>query len=153
MLVLGLGGFGVTNFGGSVQSIGSVGDEEIGADEYARTLQQELRAMSRQMGQNVTLEQANQLSLTLYGRSTSDRVLARLYTTAALDNETADLGLSVGDEEVRERLLQVPAFQGLDGNFDRESYRFALRQAGMNEREFEQSLRKDVGCLIPINLP
>ncbi len=36
MLILGLGGFGVTNFGGTVSTVGTVGKVEITADDYAR---------------------------------------------------------------------------------------------------------------------
>ena len=36
MLVLGLGGFGVTNFGGGQTEVGRVGDTTITASDYAR---------------------------------------------------------------------------------------------------------------------
>ena len=45
LLILGLGGFGVTNLSGNVQSVGRVGDQEIAIDSYARELQQEIRAI------------------------------------------------------------------------------------------------------------
>lgn len=38
LLILGLGGFGVTNFGGSVRAIGAVGGKEISTNDYARAL-------------------------------------------------------------------------------------------------------------------
>ncbi|MBL9048094.1 MAG: hypothetical protein JNK34_12425 [Tabrizicola sp.] len=38
LLVLGLGGFGVTSFGGRVSTLGQVGDVEITADDYARAV-------------------------------------------------------------------------------------------------------------------
>ena len=38
MLILGLGGFGVTNFSGGSADIGAVGEVEISANDYARTL-------------------------------------------------------------------------------------------------------------------
>ena len=42
LLVLSLGGFGVTSFGGSAQSVASVGDREVGVNEYARAVNNEL---------------------------------------------------------------------------------------------------------------
>ena len=47
LLILALGGFGITSFGGSVRYVGSVGDTDIGVEEYGRELQQELRALQK----------------------------------------------------------------------------------------------------------
>ena len=44
MLVLGLGGFGVSNFSGRVQSIGSVGKTEISINDYVRALRSGMSA-------------------------------------------------------------------------------------------------------------
>lgn len=136
LLILGLGGFGATNFGGSLRSIGAVGDREIPLNDYARALNGEIARVSRQIGQPVSLEMAQTLGI--------DRaVQAQLLAGAALDHEAARLGLSVGDGEVRQRILAVPAFQGLDGKFDRDTYALALRQQGMSEGEFEAQLRAE----------
>ena len=49
MLVVGLGGFGVTNFGGSLTSIGKVGDRSLTVTDYAHSLQQEVAAFSQRV--------------------------------------------------------------------------------------------------------
>lgn len=136
MLILGLGGFGARNFGGSVTALGTVGDREIDLRDYARTLQREISAVSAQIGQPLSFAQAQALGI--------DRtVQARVIATAALDNEADRIGLSVGDGEVRKQLLAVPAFQGLDGKFDRDTYTLTLRQEGLSEAEFEAKLRDE----------
>jgi peptidyl-prolyl cis-trans isomerase D len=136
LLILGLGGFGATSLTGTVHSVGSVGDKDISVDAYARALQQELRALEAQTGQSLPFVQAQAFGI--------DRVvLARLATTRALDAENDRLGLSIGDENLRNELLNIPAFQGLDGSFDRDAYSFAIDQAGMSESEFEDSVRED----------
>ena len=38
LLILGLGGFGVTNLSGTIRSVGSVGDKDISVDSYAQAL-------------------------------------------------------------------------------------------------------------------
>lgn len=136
LLILGLGGFGVTNLGGSIRTVGSVGSQSITVDEYYRELQREIRAAEAQIGQSLTMEQVR-----LFG--IDQVVLGRLVALAALDDEVANIGLSVGDETVLQELERIPAFQGLDGNFDRESYRFAIEQAGLSETEFEEDLRAE----------
>lgn len=137
MLVVGLGGFGITNFSGGAQAIGKVGDREITTAKYARALQNELQAMSAQFGTNVTLTQATQMGV-------DRRVLAGLVSQAALDNEAQRIGLSVGDQAVADQVRQIPAFQGTAGSFDRDTYRYALDRANMTENEFEGDLRADL---------
>ena len=137
LLIVGLAGFGAVNFGGSINSIGKVGDREISVQRYARDLQGQIRAFSAQIGSNVTIAQAQAFGI--------DRaVLQQLVSTVALENEAAQMGLSAGDEEVRTQILSITSFQGIDGQFDREAYRFALERAGQNESEFEENLRAEI---------
>ena len=136
LLIVGLAGFGAVNLSGSVRSIGSVGDQDIDIDEYARALQQEIRAIEAQTRQPLSFADAQAFGL--------DRnVLAQLVTAAALDNEAARLGLSVGDAVVAEQILGIPSFQSVNGAFDREAYRFTLQQNGLTEARFEEQLRRE----------
>lgn len=136
LLIVGLAGFGAVNLTGASRAIGQVGDQEIAIDEYARGLQQEIRAIEAQTRQPLPFPDAVAFGL--------DRaVLSRLVTAAALDNEAASLGLSVGDEMVAEQIVQIPAFQSINGSFDRDAYRFALQQAGLTEPRFEDQLRRE----------
>lgn len=136
LLVIGLAGFGIGDFGGTVRSVGKVGDEEIETRDYALALQNQLAQIQRQTGQNLSMAEARSFGL--------DRmVLESLVTTAALDNETRRIGLSVGDSVVRERIVRLPAFQGLDGSFDREAYAFMLDRNGLTPRDFEEEVRDE----------
>ena len=136
LLVLGLGGFGVTNFGGRTTAVATIGDTEVNVNDYYSALRQELRGYQAQTGQPMPLTQAIALGV--------DRtVLARLVTSAALDNEATNIGLSVGDERVRTEIVATSAFQGLDGKFSRDNYRDALRRAGLNEAEYEEKIRAE----------
>ena len=58
MAMVGLGGFGVTNLGGSVRTVGTVGDQEISVDDYARALNQQMRQIGQSTGMSVTFEMA-----------------------------------------------------------------------------------------------
>ena len=136
LLFIGLIGFGTTDFGGSVRSVGSVGDEEIETGDYARALQQELRRVAQESGRNFTVAEAQAFGI--------DRaVLAQLIGNAALDNEARRLELSVGDEAVRDQVTSLPAFQGIDGSFDREAYSFMLDRNGLTVAEFEETVRSE----------
>ncbi|EDQ04855.1 Peptidyl-prolyl cis-trans isomerase D [Sulfitobacter indolifex] len=136
LLILGLGGFGAINLSGNLRSIGSVGDKSISVDQYARQLQQEIRAIEAQTGESLSFARAQEMGL--------DRaVLQRIVRNRALDHEAAEMGISIGDATLRDEIVAISAFQGIDGNFDREGYRFALQQSGMSEAEFETSIREE----------
>lgn len=136
LLVLGLGGFGVTNLGGRVTTVGSVGDVDIGVQEYQRALRAEVNAATAASGKPLTFAEAQAQGL-------PQRVLSRLISQAALEDETARMGISIGDETLRKQIVDIPGFQGVDGKFDRDGYRYALDRAGLNESEFEASVRKE----------
>lgn len=136
LLILGLGGFGAINLSGNLRSIGSVGDKSISVDQYARQLQQEIRAIEAQTGESLPFARAQEMGL--------DRaVLQRIVRNRALDHEADEMGISIGDATLRDEIVAISAFQGIDGNFDREGYRFALQQSGMSEAEFEKSIREE----------
>lgn len=135
MLIGGLGGFGVTNFGSGVASIGTVGDRKIDVGDYARSLRQAMDQFSKQIGQPVTIQQAQAIGL-------DRQVLQQVMDRAALDNETDRIGLSVGDAAVASKVSAIPSFQGVDG-FDRATYREVLRQNNLTEASFEAGLRAD----------
>ena len=137
LLMVGLAGFGIGNFGGSATQVGSVGNASISANAYARAIQAELRAQAAEGGPFQTLGDLRAAGL--------DRaILEGLVARAALTHEAAELGLSVGDEEVARQVRATSSFQGIDGNFDRAGYELALERAGYTVEEFEETIREDV---------
>lgn len=137
MLILGLGGFGVSNFNGGVSTVGSVGDIEISADDYARAFQSQLSAFSQQVGQPISAQEGLAFGL-------DRQVLQTLVSQAALDNEAARVGLSVGDAVVAAEIKAIDAFKGISGSFDREVYRFSLDRSNQTEAGFETNMRRDI---------
>ncbi|WCR05239.1 SurA N-terminal domain-containing protein [Paracoccus saliphilus] len=136
LLILGLGGFGVTSFSGGSSEIGSVGATKVTAEDYTRALRSELSAYSQQAGQQFTMAQAQSIGL-------PRAIQGQLFTAAALEEETRRLGISVGDQRVAESISTAPAFQGPNGSFDRSAYSQILRREGLSEAEFEQQVRVD----------
>lgn len=141
LLFIGLAGFGATSLTGTARSVATVGDKEVSTDAYLRSLRSEINAYSAEVGRAVPVSEAQSIGL-------DRQVLSQLITARALDNEAARIGLSVGDDVVAEQLLQVSAFQGPDGSFDRDAYSFALRNQGLTETEFEEQLRDDTARTI-----
>ena len=137
LLFFGMVGFGATGLSGTVRTLGSVGDKNIALNDYARELNQQMRAYEAQIGAPLSFAEAQSIGL-------DQAVLAQMVARRALDNEAAQLGLSVGDERVREQILRISAFQGLSGQFDRLSYKSALERQGQSEAEFETALREEI---------
>lgn len=137
LLILSLGGFGVTQFGGSSQTVANVGDVEITGQEYARAVQGQMNEFQQQMGQPVTFETARALGL--------DRLaLGQLISAAAIENETKQAGISAGDELVGAEIQRIPAFLDPAGGFDRQGYQATLRQNGLTIADFEDGIRNDL---------
>lgn len=131
-------GFGLDSLrGANVTSIGSVGDEPIEINTYGRAYQNAYLQASQQLGRAPTPEELDRFGI-------QDQVLDAVSAQAALDNETANLGLSVGDNMVRDSIRNSAQFQGLNGGFDNESYRYFLEnQVGMSAGQFENRVRKE----------
>jgi len=136
LLFVGLLGFGAGGLSGTIRSIGTVGEKSIPVIQYQQALNQQIRAFSAQTGSPLSFVQAQAIGL-------DRQVLSSVIAERTLDNEAANLGISIGDARVREQVLQVPGFRGLSGEFDREAYRLSLQRAGMSETEFEDSLREE----------
>ncbi|WP_050928518.1 peptidyl-prolyl cis-trans isomerase [Aestuariivita boseongensis] len=136
LLFVGLAGFGATNLSGTIRTLGKAGDQVITVDQFARELQRETNAIVAQTGQALPMEQVRALGI-------DRQILGQLVALASIDHETAQMGISIGDANLQQEIVQIPSFQGLDGSFDRDAYRFTLQQAGLTEAEFEQDLRNE----------
>jgi len=137
LLILGLGGFSVGNFGGNIRSVGSVGETPIGLSDYSRALQANIRAESAGQGSPISFAQAQ-------ARQIDQLTLAQLVASTALEEEARLMGVSIGDVNLSDQIKSIQQYQGLNGEFDRDAYRFALEQNGQTEAQFEQNLRSEV---------
>ncbi|MEM9270526.1 MAG: SurA N-terminal domain-containing protein, partial [Pseudomonadota bacterium] len=103
LLIVGLTGFGLsgTVSGLSSQNVARVGDEGVETDTFMRALQNEISRIQQQTGQPIGMAQAQEFGI-------DRQVLSSLVGLAALDNKAAEMGISVGDEAVREAVLTMP---------------------------------------------
>ena len=136
LLVFGMIGFGAAGINGTQRSLGKVGDKTVSISSYSNALQSEMAQFQEQIGRAITPQEMQAIGL-------DQRALNRVISTRALDQLVTDLGLSSGDARVREQVVEIPAFQGLDGEFDREAYAEVLQRNNLKEADFETSLRED----------
>ncbi|MGB0798015.1 MAG: peptidylprolyl isomerase, partial [Planktomarina sp.] len=121
---------------GTARSLGSVGDKTVSISSYANAVNSEVRQVQQQIGRELTQAEIQTLGL-------GQTALSRVVNTRVLDDLATQMGLSVGDTHVRDQVVEVPAFIGLDGQFDRVAYAEVLRRNNLSEVEFETSLRED----------
>jgi len=136
LLMFGMIGFGAAGINGTQRSLGKVGDKTVSISSYSTALQNEMAQFQEQIGRDISPQEMQAIGL-------DQRALNRVISTRALDQLVTDLGLSAGDARVREQVIEIPAFQGLDGEFDRAAYAEVLQRNNLKEADFETSLRED----------
>ncbi|QUL38658.1 SurA N-terminal domain-containing protein [Erythrobacter sp. JK5] len=109
-----------------------VGDDRISTAELISTANSALRQMQRE---NPTLTMAAMIE-----QGGFDEVLDQLIDRYAIGGYAEKYGLRAGDNLVNSEILQVPAFRGVSGEFDRDTYLAALRQQGVTDA----ALRRDL---------
>ncbi len=72
-----------------------------------------------------------------------ERALSRLVDRTLLYQAAREMGVLVSDQEIRSRLMAVPAFQ-VGGKFDFKRYQRALAQNRLTPEAFETSLRGQI---------
>lgn len=105
---------------------------ENGVREERMRLEQQLGAQFELMASNPAFEQQIRAS-----------VLERLITEALLDQAVAEHGLTVGDEQVRQAIVNMPGFQR-DGVFDNDLYLSLIGRQGYSAASFREMMRADM---------
>jgi peptidyl-prolyl cis-trans isomerase D len=122
------------NFGRG--SLAKVGSQDIGVEDFQRSMQNELRIISRQSGRRVTMEQARAAGL-------DNRILAQLMAWAAVEQHAANLNLALSDKALVESLKNDSAFKGPDGKFSKLNFDNIIDQMGLSESGFLKLRRRD----------
>ncbi|MGE0762029.1 MAG: SurA N-terminal domain-containing protein [Bdellovibrionales bacterium] len=76
-------------------------------------------------------------------RAIRQRALEDLIQFEAMVQEASERGVHVADEEVRDAILEIPAFQE-DGRFKRDYYDRFLKERQWSAGQFEAKIRKDL---------
>ena len=117
------------------QAAATVGDQQVTLVEYQHQFQR-LEDQYRQVfGERYTSDVAKQLGLPL-------EALEQLVSTKILLQEAQRIGLAVSDAEVRQEILDIPAFKDESGQFiGTDPYREYLSYQGYTTAQFEDLIR------------
>lgn len=134
------GGLGQRGGGGAGDNVAaSVGKQQVTMEEFERHYKR-LESLYRQIyGEQFTSEAARQMGLPL-------QALNQAVSQKILLEEARRMGLAATDEEVRDRVLQEPAFKDAQGRFvGEERYAEILRGARYpSAAAFEAELRDEI---------
>jgi peptidyl-prolyl cis-trans isomerase D len=116
--------------------VASVGDRTITPADFRRRYQQQIDAYRTAYGGTMSEDQIRQLQI-------GQQVLQQMIEEYAELVEAARLGLNVTDEEVRARILAIPALQENGRFIGEQRYRelLAIQRPPVSPAEFEQNLR------------
>ena len=115
-------------------TVATVGDAKITVDQVRNAYSNEVQRLGRQFRTVISPEQARAAGL-------DQRVVSDLVTEAVMAEEARKLGLSVSDQTIARSIMENPAFQGSDGQFNRALFDQALRNISLSEAGFVQEQR------------
>ncbi len=116
--------------------IAKVGGENITRAQFDRTYQEVFAYYTRIFGQQVSPD-------LLKGLNIKQQALEQLINTAIIRQGIQELGFRVSEKELRDAILQYPAFQR-DGKFDSNLYSMSLRNMGLDEATFQEQLHTNL---------
>lgn len=113
-----------------------IGDVKVPASQLDQQYRNALDRLRRTFGQ-IDPETARQFGV-------MDQVIQRMVGQTLLDKAAADLGVRIGDDVVRSRILADPQLQGPNGQFDRDRFQQFLYQSNLSEAGFLAQYREDL---------
>ncbi|UCE22027.1 MAG: SurA N-terminal domain-containing protein, partial [Candidatus Aminicenantes bacterium] len=130
------GGAGRLGAGRTSNTIARVKGEKISADYYFQNLAQRLEMMKNQF-KEINKNLIQQLNI-------PQQVLEQIIQQYILIQKAKELGITVSDEELREKITNYPVFQ-VDGKFvGFDQYKRILEWNRIPISEFEEGIRKEV---------
>ncbi len=131
LLVLSFGVWGIadvfrTDAGSAVVT---VGETQVTVGDYSQIYRRNLNTLSQRFGTQLTREQARRLGIEV-------TVMGEIVSGAVLDENARILNLGLSDKTLAGLIGKDPAFAGFDGNFSRDRFQQAIRNAQMREDEY-----------------
>jgi len=118
-----------------------IGTRQIGAQDLANAIQNEMPRVAQQMG----LSNPSQLTPAVreqVAQGVLQRMLAQNEVLALADRN----GMKVPDALVRNEIFGMSVFHGTDGQFDRKLFNSKLSQIHITERDLLAKVRDDIGA-------
>jgi peptidyl-prolyl cis-trans isomerase D len=146
IISFGIWGIGDIFRGFGVYTVAKIGRTEISIDQFRQQYNERLQQIGQQMRRPITPDQARALGI-------EQQILSQMVAEAALDEQVRKLGLGISVDQINNRIMDDPAFRGMNGKFDLSRFQQLIRQAGFSEQRFvneqsRQTLRRQLASAI-----
>jgi peptidyl-prolyl cis-trans isomerase D len=138
-----VGAFGLWGVAGRLYNqnndtaVAHVGDARVEALEAQRAYGQQMAQLQKQNGADYQAPPAMRMQI-------AQQVVQRLVTEKTLGGELTRLGITVPDSAVRDETFSLPAFKGINGQFDRQTFLSVLARNNLDEAGFIALIRGDL---------
>jgi peptidyl-prolyl cis-trans isomerase D len=116
-----------------------VNDQEISQSSVDQAYQNERARLQEQYGEQFDLLASNPN----FAQQVRAQATQGLISEALIAQAINDMGLRVGDEQIKNEIRNMAEFQ-LDGKFNNEQYLAMLRRASYTPAQFSESLKSDL---------
>ncbi len=129
-------GWGSYDYGSMSGKVAKVGKIDVSKEEYTSVYGNIYNYYSKMTGGKLDEQAIKSLNI-------ENIAMQTLVNQALIENFANELELTVTDEEVANKIAAMSPFLK-DGKFDKEQYTLALKNVGMNPKEFEKGLKKEL---------
>ncbi|QTF09491.1 peptidylprolyl isomerase [Brenneria izadpanahii] len=134
-----LTGVGDYLISGSGNYAAKVNGQEISRAQLEQAVQNERNRQQSALGENFSLLAGNEG----YMQQLRKQALSQLIDEVLLDQYANKLGLNISDEQIKQAIFDVPAFQ-TNNRFDNEKYLDQVRRLGLTPDRYAELLRKQL---------
>lgn len=122
-------GVSASIFSSASNSVMTVGSQRVSPEEFRLAYQRQMSAISRQLGMQLTSQQARAFGV-------EQQTFSQLSAGAALDELSSKMRLGLSQDRLANLIAEDPAFHGNNGQFDRNVFSARLRNAGLREQDY-----------------
>src|SRR5689334_4406167 len=133
----GIWGIGDIFRGFGQSTLAKVGSTEIRIEEFRQLYQERLQQLGRQFNRPILPDQARALGL-------DRQFLGQMVADTAIDERARSMRLGVSDADLARQITEMPAFKGINGQFDRARFEAVIRNGGFTEQRFLAEQRRNI---------
>ncbi len=140
VLIISFGMWGTEDLVGVTQkqsSVATVGKIDISSREFYSLYSRQTEEIRKLLGSSLDIKKSREFGYV-------DRALSSLVNRALFNNEATELGLSVSDINVRDKILKDDAFKDDLGQFSELVFRQLISESGYTEDSYVEGTRQDL---------
>ena len=140
ILIISFGMWGTEDLVGVSQkqsTVATVGKIDVSAQEFYSLYSRQTEEIRKLLGSSLDIKKSREFGYV-------DRALSSLINRALFNNEALQLGLSVSDINVRDKILRDDAFKDDLGQFSELVFRQLISESGYTEDSYVEGTRQDL---------